>query len=271
MRAEACRESCIFTWSGERQLLPVYERLLALGHETDCLLEAQELLTIQKEEMTDCDELLASLEVEIPGHFTAIVIPEDFDSVVILIYQKEVSLLDDGYLKIDPHVHEPLHRHILDRVTRRQARQIHLIRVIAQKRRIVLPVTPTPPAPPGPPPARLEYIVQPGDTMYQIASRFGVSLEHLIRANPQIRNPESIFPGEIIYIPRAPGAPAGPPPTTPGARRRYIVQEGDTMFLISQRFGIGLSELIAFNPQITNPAALRPGEVVFIPTREAVG
>ena len=45
------------------------------------------------------------------------------------------------------------------------------------------------------------YIVQPGDTLSGIAERFGISLSDLEKANPQITNPNLIFPGQVINIP----------------------------------------------------------------------
>ena len=45
------------------------------------------------------------------------------------------------------------------------------------------------------------YIVQPGDTLTAIAERFGVSLADLEAANPQITNPDLIFPEQVINIP----------------------------------------------------------------------
>jgi spore coat assembly protein SafA len=45
------------------------------------------------------------------------------------------------------------------------------------------------------------YIVKEGDTLWDIARRFGVSLEALLKANPQIKNPDLIYPGQEIRIP----------------------------------------------------------------------
>lgn len=45
------------------------------------------------------------------------------------------------------------------------------------------------------------YTVVQGDTMYAIATRLGITLEELIRANPQINNPDYIQVGQIINIP----------------------------------------------------------------------
>lgn len=45
------------------------------------------------------------------------------------------------------------------------------------------------------------YTVQPGDTMFLIAQRFGVSLDDLIAANPHISDPNLIFPGDVLCVP----------------------------------------------------------------------
>lgn len=45
------------------------------------------------------------------------------------------------------------------------------------------------------------HTVRPGDTLSHIARDHGVSLRDLIRANPQIRNPNLIFPGQQVTIP----------------------------------------------------------------------
>lgn len=44
------------------------------------------------------------------------------------------------------------------------------------------------------------YTVQSGDTLWQISIRFGVPLEDIIKANPNI-NPAQIYPGQQINIP----------------------------------------------------------------------
>ena len=64
--------------------------------------------------------------------------------------------------------------------------------------------TPAPapaPAPhPSPPPVNM-YTVRKGDTLGGIAAHFRRSLAAVERANPQIKNPNSIYPGQRIRIP----------------------------------------------------------------------
>ena len=47
---------------------------------------------------------------------------------------------------------------------------------------------------------RRQYTVVSGDTMWAIAKRNGISLSYLISLNPQIKNPNRIYPGDIIYL-----------------------------------------------------------------------
>ena len=45
------------------------------------------------------------------------------------------------------------------------------------------------------------YTVKRGDTLWGIAKRFGVNLTALIAANPQIKNPNLIYPGNEVRLP----------------------------------------------------------------------
>ena len=52
------------------------------------------------------------------------------------------------------------------------------------------------------------HTVESGETMYKIAEKHGVELEQLIAANPQVKNPDLIFPGDVLTLPGAEEAPA---------------------------------------------------------------
>ena len=48
----------------------------------------------------------------------------------------------------------------------------------------------------------LEYVVKPHDTLSKIAEKFGTTVSELLRLNPDIQNPDLIFPDQRIKIPR---------------------------------------------------------------------
>ena len=55
-----------------------------------------------------------------------------------------------------------------------------------------------------PPPQNCQgaiYQVAQGDSLFLIAQQFGVTLQQLIVANPQVRNPAVIYPGQMICVP----------------------------------------------------------------------
>lgn len=52
------------------------------------------------------------------------------------------------------------------------------------------------------------YTVRRGDTLIRIASRFGVTVNAILRANPQIKNPDRIPAGQRISIPGGSQPPA---------------------------------------------------------------
>ena len=49
----------------------------------------------------------------------------------------------------------------------------------------------------------------------------------------------------------------------------YKVVKGDSMWKIAVRYQVGISEIIAANPQITNPALIYPDQIITIPLPNA--
>lgn len=96
------------------------------------------------------------------------------------------------------------------------------------------------------------YTVRPGDTMWSVAVKHGISLNDLITANPQIKNPSLIVTGQIINIPST-------------STSTYIVKPGDTMWGIAIKNGVSLNDLITSNPQIKNPSFITPGQLINLP------
>ncbi|NLX90812.1 MAG: LysM peptidoglycan-binding domain-containing protein [Firmicutes bacterium] len=107
----------------------------------------------------------------------------------------------------------------------------------------------------------VNIVVRPSDTLFFLAGIFGVSVEEILAANPGIKDPNTIFPGQIISIP----ADAPVPPDPGFSRAQYLVRAGDTLFFIARQFGISLDALIAANPQITNPNLIFVNQVINLP------
>ena len=50
--------------------------------------------------------------------------------------------------------------------------------------------------------AFLSHTVAPGDTMWKLAVRYQVGTSEIIQANPQISDPNLIYPGQVLQIPQ---------------------------------------------------------------------
>jgi LysM repeat protein len=75
------------------------------------------------------------------------------------------------------------------------------------------PPAPTPTEQPQPTPRT--YRVAAGDTLFGIAQRFGLTVDQLLAANPQIVNADLVTIGQVINIPEPDFVVPGSPPATP--------------------------------------------------------
>ena len=103
----------------------------------------------------------------------------------------------------------------------------------------------------------INYTIQKGDTMSKIATKFNVSLNTLIAANPNIANPNIIFPGQVIKIPiktqqTSTSAVANEPVY-------HTVQRGETLSGIAKRYGTTYLKIAALN-KIANPNRIYTGQ-----------
>jgi morphogenetic protein associated with SpoVID len=107
------------------------------------------------------------------------------------------------------------------------------------------------------------HIVKQGDSLYALSQKYGVPLQKIIEANPQISNPNVLAVGDKVKIPTAPVSV----PENSEVYYKHTVKQGDTLWKLSKAWGIPLKDMVEANPQLKNPNVLLLGEVVNIPKK----
>lgn len=118
--------------------------------------------------------------------------------------------------------------------------------VIYEGQRLVVPAAGSIPTPP-PSPSGHTYTVQKGDTLRKIASWTFTTVDALLEVNPQIKNPNKIYVGQVINL--------------PAEVNRYTVQKGDTLSKIARKFSTTVDSLKSLN-NLSDPDKLSPGQIL---------
>jgi membrane-bound lytic murein transglycosylase D len=119
---------------------------------------------------------------------------------------------------------------------------------------------------------RVVYRVKSGDTLGQIAERYGVGVSSL-RSWNELSRRRHIYPGQrlVIYTRSAPASEAAE--TTPAAapcpdcaKLTHVVARGESFYSISKQYHVGLHDLLAWNNRGSR-SVLKAGErlVVYQP------
>lgn len=117
-------------------------------------------------------------------------------------------------------------------------------------------------------------VVNPGDTLYSIATRNGTTVDALMRAN-NLPNPNFVYSGQRLLIPL--GYPANGKPALPNSGGQqpaapqpaitnvyYTVRPGDSLAAIAARYGISMSAIEQANG-LTNRNFVWYGQRLLIP------
>ena len=94
------------------------------------------------------------------------------------------------------------------------------------------------------------YVVRPGDALYAIAKKYGVTVDALIYDN-QISDPLKLVEGQALYI--------------PVEKVEYRVWPGDSLYTIARYYNTSVDAIMAATPSLTNRSRLYPGQVIVIP------
>jgi LysM repeat protein len=114
--------------------------------------------------------------------------------------------------------------------------------------------TPAPTSTPTPLPP-LTYQVRAGDTLSDIATRFGTTVEDILALNPEVQ-PEFLSVGYVLRIPAGTLTPTATPtldpdiPTpTPGNFVVHVVKQGDTLESIAEEHDVSVALIREANPE----------------------
>ena len=124
--------------------------------------------------------------------------------------------------------------------------------------------TPTGTPTPVPP---LEYTVKNGDTPGRIALLYDLTVPELMAYNGKAED-DVIVVGEVLKIPPQPTVTttAAPGTSTPTANDTvYIVQPGDTLSGIADKFNMTMQRIVDNNAEIKNVQELQVGDQIKIP------
>ncbi len=93
------------------------------------------------------------------------------------------------------------------------------------------------------------HVVRPGETVWILASRYGVPQSEIIRVNGLAR-PDRLLVGQALIIPLEVGF--------------HTVRRGETLWGIARNYGTTVEEIVRLN-NIANPALINPGMFLYIP------
>lgn len=117
--------------------------------------------------------------------------------------------------------------------------------------------------------SEIKYIVKSKETLYSIAKSYGVEIESIIHANPDLRS-KPLNEGQVINIPvpvkSAQNTTTVVPANTQSSLRAHQVEPKETIYGIARRYGVTPEALVDFNPALRN--GLKEGATLVIPTAQ---
>ncbi len=102
------------------------------------------------------------------------------------------------------------------------------------------------------------YTVKVEDYLSKISWTCNISMDDLMAANPEIKDPNWIFPGQVIRIFERINL-------SDHVLGVYIVQSGDTLSDIAFNHGTTINELMRLNPDIVSPVIIYIGQEIRLP------
>lgn len=106
----------------------------------------------------------------------------------------------------------------------------------------------------------ISYIVQRGDTLSEIANKYGTSVQEIARING-IQNVNLIYPGQVLKI--TTNSNINGFETNSTGKTYYTIQRGDTLYAISRKYSVSIQNIVNWN-NIQNPNRIYPGQTLIL-------
>lgn len=107
------------------------------------------------------------------------------------------------------------------------------------------------------------YEVGAGESIYDIASRLGITKDEIIKNNPDAA--DGVEKGMKLYFPVDKEDVIATTTTTAAAGQRHTVEQGETLYGLAKRYGTTVDELLAANPEADK--GIKVGQVLVIPDK----
>lgn len=110
------------------------------------------------------------------------------------------------------------------------------------------------------------YTVQPKETRWSIAHKFGITIDSLLRLNPTLsKTTDHLSDGQELLLPKIPGSSIEGQTTQ--LYQSYTVPPKQTFYSLERKFGLTAEELMTLNPEIKARGGLKEGMVLRIPVK----
>lgn len=106
------------------------------------------------------------------------------------------------------------------------------------------------------------YVVQAGDTVSDVAARFGLATAMVLARNG-LSWKSTIFPGQVLSL-RPEGVKRVSRPTVLARGGLYAIARGDSLSSIAERFGISVRSILESNG-LSSTSIIYPGQKIVIP------
>lgn len=106
--------------------------------------------------------------------------------------------------------------------------------------------------------AKVEYTVRQGDSLWEVARRYGVSTRSLAKWNGMAPG-DTLSVGRSLVVWTTKAAPPAAAPNGTTRKIRYTVRSGDSLYTIAQRFRVTINQLKRWN-DLGGKKYLQPGQ-----------